>query len=200
LKFKQVSFEDAVRILHFIRHESHALTKPPRFPLDPDSSGKQGWDLLIMFMLLFTTFAVPYLLAFGEEIDPTAPLNGYQIWDLILDVFFCIDIILSFCTSFVLKGVYVTDMSVIAKHYLCGWFLIDMPGSIPFDKIIVYASTGSSSDMGSTLKVLKFIRILKMVRAIRFLRKLDQLEEKDSTGTLRTTLKIFRSLFIMVIR
>jgi phage shock protein E len=26
-----------------------------------------------------------YLLAFGEEIDPTAPLNGYQIWDLILD-------------------------------------------------------------------------------------------------------------------
>ena len=92
------------------------------------------------------------------------------------------------------------DLGKIAKHYLMTWFAIDLPGSIPFDKIIVYASTGSSSDMGSTLKVLKFIRILKMVRAIRFLRKLDQLEEKDSTGTLRTTLKIFRSLFIMVIR
>jgi hypothetical protein len=170
--------------------------KPPRFPLDPDSIGKQSWDMVIMMLLLFTTFAVPYLLAFGDEIDPTKPLDGYQIWDLLLDVFFCTDIVLSFCTSFVLKGVYVTDMTVIAKYYLCGWFLIDMPGSIPFDKIIIYTSL--SSDMGPTLKALKFIRILKMVRAVRFLRKLDQLEQRDTTGSLQTIIKIFRSIFIMV--
>ena len=30
-------------------------------------------------MLLFTTFAVPYLLAFGEDIDPTKKLDGFQV-------------------------------------------------------------------------------------------------------------------------
>jgi hypothetical protein len=164
--------------------------------LDPDSNVKQSWDLLIILFLLFTTFAVPYSLAFGDEIDPTKALDSYQIWDLILDILFCIDIILSFCTSFVLKGVYVTDMTVIAKNYLCGWFLIDMPGSIPFDKIIIY--TSSSTDMGPTLKALKFIRILKMVRAIRFLSKLDQLEEKDRTGSLRVAFKVSRAFFMMM--
>jgi hypothetical protein len=37
-----------------------------------------------------------------------------------------------------------------------------------------------------------------MVRAVRFLNKLSQLEEKDRSGGLRTVLKIFRALFLMV--
>lgn len=32
-----------------------------------------------MLMLLFTTFAVPYLLAFGEDIDPSKKLDGFQV-------------------------------------------------------------------------------------------------------------------------
>lgn len=186
-----------MRILHYARTKDSSkplALKPPHFPLDPDSIGKQSWDILIMSMLLFTTFAVPYLLAFGQEIDPIKPLNCYQIWDLILDCFF-MDMVLSFCTSFVLKGAYVTDMTIIARYYLCGWFMIDMPGSIPFDKIIIY--TSASTDMGPTLKALKFIRILKVVRAIRFLRMLDQFEKKDSTGALRTCLKVFRAIFLV---
>jgi hypothetical protein len=149
----EISFQDAVRILQTVLHNesdrkqhSH-VCKPPRFPLDPDSFLKQSWDMLIILLLLFTTFAVPYLLAFGTEIDPHAPLDTFQIWDLALDVLFCIDIVLSFCTSFLRKGVYVTNMAVIAKSYLCGWFWIDMPGSVPFDKIIIYLSSSSNTQV-----------------------------------------------------
>ena len=38
-----------------------------------------------------------------------------------------------------------------------------------------------------------------MVRAVRFLKKLDQLEERDRTGVFRTFLKVFRSLFLMML-
>ena len=158
---------------------------------------KQTWDLLVMVLLLYTCFAVPVLLAFGGSIDPTAPLTPYDIWDITLDFIFCFDILLSFCTCYVAQGVYIMDLGKIAKHYLMTWFAIDLPGSIPFDKIIAYANP--EADSASTLKALKFIRILKMVRAIRFLRKLDDLEERDQTGSLRTFFKIFRSIFLMLI-
>ena len=126
----EVSFEEAVRILHYSRNEgAHVnIPAPPLFPFDPDSYHKQGWDLLVMLLLLFTTFAVPFLLAFGEETDPTKPLNAYQIWDLILDAIFCFDILLSFCTAYASQGVYVTDLRLIAQNYLKGWFWIDVPG------------------------------------------------------------------------
>lgn len=184
-----LSFSDAIRILYKSRSEGTQkyVPKPPFFPFDPESWGKQIWDFFIMLLLLFTTFAVPYMLAFGKEIDRTAPLAAYQIFDLILDGLFCVDIVISFCTAYIHQGVYITSMPSIAKNYLAGWFWIDVPGSIPVDKIITYTSGES---MGSTLKALKFIRILKMVRAVRFLNKLTQLEEKDVTGSLRTFLKV----------
>jgi hypothetical protein len=168
----------------------------PRFPFNPESYTKTFWDFLLMLLLLFTTFAVPFLLAFGGEVDPKAPLSAYDIFDLCLDVIFCVDIIVTFFTCIHLQGVYVTDLTTIAKDYLCGWFWIDMPGSIPFDKIIIY--TSASSDMGPILKILKFIRILKLARAVKFMRKLDQLEEKDRTGSMKTVLNVFRSVLIMI--
>ena len=90
----------------------------------------------ILSLLLYTCFAVPVVLAFGGQIDPTVPLSAYDIWDLILDFIFCLDIILSFCTCYVAQGVCVNDLNKISKHYLLTWFAIDLPGSIPFDKII----------------------------------------------------------------
>jgi hypothetical protein len=185
--------------LHYARDEGSRPVVPevPNFPFDPDSWLKQSWDFLVMSLLLYTCFAVPVLLAFGGSLDPNAPLSAYDIWDLVLDCIFCLDILLSFCTCYVAQGVYIKDLRQISKHYLMTWFAIDVPGSIPFDKIIVYAN--SDSDAGSNLKSLKFIRMLKMVRAVRFLRMLDDLEERDQTGSLRTFFKIFRSIFMMLI-
>jgi len=182
-----------------VRDEGSRLEVPqvPNFPLDPDTYLKQSWDMLVMILLLYTCFAVPVVLAFGGQIDPRSPLSAYDIWDLVLDFIFCFDIVLSFCTCYVSQGVYVKDLKKIAVHYLLTWFAIDLPGSIPFDKIIAYSNP--DANVGSTLKTLKFIRILKMLRAVRFLRKLDDLEERDQTGSLRTFFKVFRSIFIMVI-
>jgi hypothetical protein len=41
------------------------------------------------------------MLAFGEDPDKNEPLDAYQIFDLIMDLLFCIDVVLSFCTAYV---------------------------------------------------------------------------------------------------
>ena len=52
--------------------------------------------------------------------------------------------------------------------------------------------------MQNFLQGLRMVRVLKMVRAVRFLQKLGQLEQKDTTGTLKYFVSIFRAIFCMV--
>ena len=119
----------------------------PIFPFDPDTTPKQTWDVFILCMLLYTTFSVPYLLAFGEwsgghDILDAEGLDvndwgALAIFHLLLDVIFCLDICINFCTAYTARGVYVTSLRQIATNYVKTWFLIDVLGSVPFDKIFV---------------------------------------------------------------
>ena len=52
-----------------------------------------------------------------------------------MDVLFCTDVILNFCTAVIHQGVYHKSYIVIAKHYLKTWFFLDFFGSVPFDKV-----------------------------------------------------------------
>ena len=61
--------------------------------------------------------------------------TAFGAFDLALDLLFCTDIILNFVTCYADKGIFVADISKIAKHYLRTWFLLDFFGSIPFDKV-----------------------------------------------------------------
>ena len=201
----QVSFSEFAAVLHIAKIEEFEPRKPPIFPFDPESKPKLLWDLIIMIFLLYTTFSVPYLLSFGEPL-PVSTGDGtrtepawtsYDTFDLMLDCLFCTDVVINFCTAVVLRGVYVTDLHQIWFHYAKTWFFIDFFGSVPFDKI-VSALVGSSGDMEGFLSAMRLIRILKIVRAVRFLQKINQLEQKDTTGTLKTFLSVFRAVFLMV--
>ncbi|EKX38220.1 hypothetical protein GUITHDRAFT_54524, partial [Guillardia theta CCMP2712] len=133
---------------------------------------------------------VPYTLAFDDgpmQKDHYGPL---EIWDLTLDVIFCLDIAISFCTCYFENGLYVSNLGKIFTNYLRTWFFLDLVGSVPFDKIIVAVSS-SQSTSGSSLRALRFIRLLKIVRAIRFVKKLSQVEENDTSGYFRNVINIF---------
>lgn len=199
----KISFEEFVSVLSIAKREELDPRKLPAFPFDPDSHPKQIWDGLIMFFLMYTTFSVPYMLSFGEDVgtvEVPASFKGWSFWDvldLILDVLFCTDVCVNFCTAYVSRGVYVTRLRGIAWHYIYTWFFIDFFGSVPFDKIVT-AMSDDSADMQAKLRPLRLVRILKIVRAVRFLQKLHQLEQKDTTGALKTGVSIFRAIFLMV--
>jgi len=66
--------------------------------------------------------------------------------DLIVDLIFGADILLSFHTA--VKGdddKLIFDKSVIARDYLKGWFLVDFFSTVPMDQLIEMAMSGGGS-------------------------------------------------------
>ena len=84
----------------------------------------------MLSLLLIVSLIVPVRLAFVERDSAS-----WFVFYTITDVFFLIDLILTFFTSVPdEKRVYeITDKEVIAKKYLKGWFWIDLVSILPFD-------------------------------------------------------------------
>ena len=98
----------------------------------PDSFFKSYWDLLITLMLVFSCTIIPYRIAFIVKED-----SNWEVLQIIIDLFFFVDIIFSFNTAFMSEDLkLIESRKVIAKDYLKGWFAIDVIAIIPFDFMI----------------------------------------------------------------
>jgi len=60
-------------------------------------------------------------------------------FDIITDVIFLSDILISFNTAFYLNGTLITDHKQIVINYLKLWFWIDLSVSFPYSRIIEYS-------------------------------------------------------------
>jgi hypothetical protein len=91
-------------------------------------------DLFVMILAIWNCYSIPFDIAF----EPSS-LKGtwFVAIDLIIDLTFFFDIIVTFRTTFINKktGDEVIDYKVIAKDYLKGRFVIDLLPTIPFDYI-----------------------------------------------------------------
>ena len=62
--------------------------------ISPDNSIKGIWDLIVLFLVIFQAFVVPFRLCFGTVNTPNE-----DIFDVIVDIMFMVDIVASFNTS-----------------------------------------------------------------------------------------------------
>uniref|UniRef100_A0A3Q3BEQ5 Ion transport domain-containing protein n=1 Tax=Kryptolebias marmoratus TaxID=37003 RepID=A0A3Q3BEQ5_KRYMA len=140
---------------------------------------KAFWDWIILLLVLYTAVFTPYSAAFllDEHGDLRQRRCGYtcnplNIVDLLVDVLFIVDIVINLRTTYVDQNdEVVMQPSLIAKHYIKGWFFIDLFAAIPFD-LIVFRS--GSDEMATLTSLLKTARLLRLVRVAR---KLDRYSE-----------------------
>ncbi|XP_039862550.1 potassium voltage-gated channel subfamily H member 6 [Simochromis diagramma] len=140
---------------------------------------KAFWDWIILLLVLYTAVITPYSAAFllAENGDLRQRSCGYtcnplNVADLMVDVLFIVDIIINLRTTYVDQNdEVVTQPSQIAKHYIKGWFPIDLFAAIPFDLLIFRSS---SDEMATLTSLLKTARLLRLVRVAR---KLDRYSE-----------------------
>eukprot|EP00056_Hartaetosiga_gracilis_P017603 m.7812 g.7812 ORF g.7812 m.7812 type:complete len:890 (+) comp5917_c0_seq2:238-2907(+) len=141
------------------------------FVIHPYSTFRWYWDLLMVFMLIFTVVSVPVAIAFFYE----GTGKAYFVCSCIIDSLFLVDIFINFRTGIVSPHalhVIILDKKAITRHYLRGWFFVDLISSLPLDYIIT-ACYGVSYDSPSYLKAsraLKFIRVTKLLTLLRLLR------------------------------
>lgn len=98
----------------------------------PNNPGKLKWDLFISIMIIVTSFYTPYRLAFIES--SSQPLT---IVEFIIDGFFMIDIILTFCSAYYDdQDVLIDRRRTIVCKYLKFWFYADLISVIPISLIV----------------------------------------------------------------
>ena len=131
------------------------------------------------FLILYIAFCLPVFMSFEPRISDTV-----LYFDLAVDVFFLLDIVLSFMTGFYKDGIMVRSPRRVAVHYLLGWFLPDFLSSFPFDLCVLgpdafmvlrqgasgTADTGLSRGEYEQLQLLRMVKVLRLLRLFRVAR------------------------------
>ena len=93
----------------------------------PDDNKKHIWNLFIALLLVYTAIFVPLRVAFFDEVSAAV-----LVLETIIDIFFLIDIVLTFFTAFEKQNSFEVRHNKIASEYLKGWFWLDLVATIPF--------------------------------------------------------------------
>eukprot|EP00937_MAST-01D_sp_MAST-1D-sp2_P000148 g148.t1 len=135
----------------------------PKYVIHSDSKVRLAWDSLLMTLLVYIAIVTPYRIGLN---DP--PSGGYWYWEVVIDFFFLVDVALNFRTGFELDtGEEEMRPREIARHYLRGWFLIDLVSSIPVELLFAEGGEVRSLKLIKASKILRVLRILKLAKLLR---------------------------------
>ena len=155
-RFKQ----DVERLNERLREQGRGL-------INPHGTFVQYWDMISTAALLYTMFVTPFEVGLNL---PTA-FNGLFVCNIIIGLIFFADVLVQFVLPQPLRGSQARGESAyerrhykLARHYLLGWFTIDVVTIIPFD-ILVWQ--GLFSGEVKLIKILRVLRLLKVVKVLR---------------------------------
>lgn len=141
------------------------------------SNTKGFWDWLILILTTYIAIMIPYNVAFRRD-DRKRDLI---IFDVVIELFFIMDIVVHFRTSFVDKGGRIIyDQKRIAVHYLKGWFILDFLAALPFEALyfinqswanLAFDRKESTFNEGFLIQLLKCGRLLRLFRVVRKLHR-----------------------------
>ena len=107
-----------------------------------------NWDLMIILLALYNCVMIPLNLAFINASAENEGILPIMITERIIDVFFILDIILNFRTTFINPNtnIEIVEPSRVAKNYVYSIrFPFDILASIPFDLFLKVEDGGSDS-------------------------------------------------------
>jgi Ion transport protein len=114
-----------------------------KYIIHPDNVKKTVWDLFGFFLILYTSIAVPYSLSFEVESE-----GGWLYWQYVIDVFFIIDVVVSFNCGYFSKGILHMKRKDVTMNYLKGWFILDVFASFPYTWVVPDPAVEVSSNFG----------------------------------------------------
>jgi YD repeat-containing protein len=105
---------------------------PDKHVIDPDDGYLKYWNILMMFLVIYTSVMVPYNLGFGGTPGRNLlPHHTQLALSAFIEVCYLLDICLTFVTGFhVAIGDKIMKLPEIRRNYVRGWFVIDMLSSL----------------------------------------------------------------------
>lgn len=155
-----------------------------------DSNYRIGWDLLILILVLISCGLIPFQIAFRHT-----PYRLSTEIIYFIDLFFLIDIVLNFFTSYRQRGVEVTAKHLTARRYLKTVFIADLAANIPLDVFLLFVDDIQIRGISFVL-ILRVFRLLRIVRLVVIFRRWQDLSWTNS-GYLRI-IKFFVTIMLII--
>ena len=147
------------------RNDGHAHEKVPHGVLLPWSRSLLGWDLICSTMLLIMCFYLPLRLSFLSDQILSWPGDA---WLLAIDAAYLLDMLVGMTTAhYDYLGNLETRRWQVLKHYLTGWFALDLITCFPSDWLYLGLTAASNTQPNPT--ALLFLRALRLGRTLRLL-------------------------------
>jgi len=126
-----------------------------------NSAAKFKWDMIIIILAIFNSISLPFTLAFIAEEGVL-----YRILNILIDLFFVIDILINFRTSFIqpTTGDEIFQFKLIMLNYVsAARFWTDVLSIFPFDQL---GFEGSLKEFVSLLGMFKVVRVTRINQII----------------------------------
>ena len=148
--------------------------------IHPDSVFHTACVYISVGMCLYLAIVVQVEVAFLWDVDLCGEGLPTETWDIIVDLWFILEILLTFVTGVYADGCYYDDMRTVAVKYIgSGGFFFDLLTSVPETLIeIGLRSThcvgdhmeGDEADRINLLKILQLMRPVRVIRVLRAIR------------------------------
>ena len=169
--------------------------------IDPEGSFRSKWDLAQAIILAYIALTVPFRVGLKQPAE-----GGWYVLDLIIDLYFYVDVVLNFVTGFEESepdeaadgslddaGRVVYDPAAIAKHYARTWLLIDVVACLPIDiairvsedRFVCSMSSGGcptaenseeDDSSGQLLRMFKMLRLFRLMKLLRLVKIMRLME------------------------
>lgn len=128
---------------------------PILLTINPEGRPKQAWDAFILLVTVVAAIETPLKLALQ------LPLTAWLLaLELLITGCFLVDMVLNFITPVHVNGQLVTSRKEIARHYLKGWFVLDLLSIFPW------------ALFGSLWEGVWLLRLLRLARIADFMQRM----------------------------
>ncbi|WOL11938.1 potassium channel AKT2 [Canna indica] len=136
----------------------------------PMDSRYRSWETFMVVLVAYSAWVYPFEIAFMNA----TPKGGLFIADSIIDLFFAVDIILTFFVAYIdsRTQVLVRDRRKIAIRYLSTWFIMDLASTFPFEGL-GYLITGRVK-AGVSYSLLGMLRLWRLRKVKQFFTRLEK--------------------------
>ncbi|KAK1287131.1 Potassium channel AKT2/3 [Acorus calamus] len=156
--------------------------------VSPMDSRYRCWEVFMVVLVAYSAWVYPFEIAFMKS----SPKGALCIADNIVDLFFAIDITLTFFVAYIdpRTQLLVRDSRKIAFRYLSTWFLMDVASTIPFELI-----TGDNK-AGLGYCLLGMLRLWRLRKVKRLFTRLEK-DIRFSYFWIRCARLLFVTLFLV---
>ncbi|OMJ81416.1 hypothetical protein SteCoe_18155 [Stentor coeruleus] len=164
-----------------------------KFIISPENTTKILWDICGFFIILYQAIFIPFYIAFSINLSTSSIFTV----DFGIMIYFTIDILLNFNTSYYSHAELINDRKAIVKNYIKFWFWIDLISTFPYDVVynVIEIRSHSFSYAPQLLRVLKFYRLLRLIRLAKMKKIFIQIEEYIDSEAIINFLIVLR-LFV----